>query len=458
MIKAIIFDLDGVLVDAREIHYEALNDSLARHSFTINREEHLSTYDGLSTKKKLKLLTEKKGLPPDLYDNIWQGKQDATFKILKRLGPDERIINLLRKLKEEGYKLCVCSNSIRESTKLMLLKRGFLEYIEFFLSNQDVVSPKPSPEIYLKAMINLGVKPKECIIVEDSHIGRRAAIDSGAYLCGVENSSGVTYENIKRIIDEAEHHNKYNNGHTKWQNKDMNIVIPLAGEGRSFKNAGYTFPKPLVEVDGKPMIQVAVENLNTEGKYIYIVKKEHYEKYNLKFLFELMTPGCKILLAEQPTKGAIDAVLLAKEHIDNDNPLVIANADQFLEWNSNEFFYSMSADECDGGIVTFKSNHPKWSYVKINKETGFAQEVAEKKPISDIATVGIYYYRRGKDFVKAAQKMIENNEHLNGEFYVAPAYNHLIKEGKKIRIFPVERMWGLGTPEDLNIFLDKYIK
>jgi len=455
MIKAVIFDLDGVLVDAREIHYEALNNALSKFGYIITREEHLSTYDGLPTTKKLKMLTDQKGLSPGLYDDIWKAKQDATIEILRNLKPDLRIMEILQRLKREGYKLAVCSNSIRESTKMMLLKKGFLEEVQFYLSNEDVTHPKPSPEMYLKAIITLGVKPKECVIVEDSHIGRQSALDSGAYLCAVENSRDVTYERVKKTIEDAEAKDKEKKQKIKWQNKKMNVVIPMAGEGKSFKNAGYTFPKPIVDINGKPMVQLAVENLNTEGKFIYLVQKEHYEKFSLQHLLNLITPKCIIIVVDKPTKGAAETVLLAKEHINNEDPLVIANPDQFIEWNSNEFFYSMAADECDGGIVTFKSNHPKWSYARTGGE-GFVIEVAEKKPISDIATAGIYYYKKGEDFVNAAEKMIAKNLHLNGEFYVCPAYNELIQEGKKIRIFPVEKMWGLGTPEEVNLFLTKY--
>lgn len=454
-IKAVLFDLDGVLVDAREIHYEALNNALAKFNFTITRDEHLSTFDGLPTKKKLQLLTERKGLPVEIYDQIWQGKQDETLKILNKLEPDKRLSSILENLRQKGYKIAVCSNSIRESTKIMLLRRGFLEHIDFFLTNQDVVAPKPSPEIYLKAMIQLGVKPKECLIVEDSHIGRQSALDAGAHLLGVKDSGDVTYEKIERAIEEAHDSNSSKAHKIKWQAKDMNIVVPMAGEGGPFKNAGYTFPKPLIEINGKPMIQLVTENLNTEGNFIFIVKKEHYEKYGLKFLLNLIAPGCKIIQVDSKTEGAASTVLLAKGHINNDAPLVIANSDQFIEWNSNEFFYAMAADGCDGGILTFKSTHPKWSYVKVDPQ-GFASEVAEKIPISDTATAGVYYYNKGSDFVKYAEQMIANNKRVNNEFYVCPVYNELIADGKKIRVFPVDKMWGLGTPEDLRLFLDRH--
>ena len=454
-IKAVIFDLDGVLVDAREIHYIALNNALAKFGYTITREEHLSTYDGLPTKKKLQMLTEKKGLPVEKYDEIWKLKQEETVKILRQMSSDYRLIEVLKKLKEDGLQIAVCSNSIRESTKIMLLKKGFLEYVDFFLSNEDVICPKPSPEMYLRTIIQLKVRPKECVIVEDSHIGRQSAIDSGGHLCGVENSEGVTYERISQAIEDAEKHNKHSSNKIKWQNKNMNIVIPMAGEGTSFKNAGYTFPKLLVEINGKPMIQIVIENLNTEGTYIYIVRKEHYEKYNLHYLLNLITPGCKIIVTEGVTEGSAASVLLAKEHINNDFPLVVASSDQFIEWNSNEFFYAMAADECDGGIVTFKSSHPKWSYARLGDD-GFVAEVAEKKPISDTATAGVYFYKKGSDFVRYAEQMMQKNIRTNNEFYICPVYNEFILDRKKIRIFPVSKMWVLKNPEDLNFFMTKY--
>ena len=144
-----------------------------------------------------------------------------------------------------------------------------------------------------------------------------------------------------------------------------------------------------------------------------------------------------------------------QEFIDNDSPLVIANADQFLEWNSNEFFYSMMADECDGGIVTFTSSHPKWSYVKTG-EHGFVTQVAEKKPISNTATAGIYYYKKGSEFVRYAQQMINKKIAYQDRFYVAPVYNEMIYDDKKIRIFHINKIWGFKTPEDVNYFLTKY--
>ena len=133
----------------------------------------------------------------------------------------------------------------------------------------------------------------------------------------------------------------------------------------------------------------------------------------------------------------------------------MTNSDQFIEWNSNECLYAFSADAIDGGILTFNATHPKWSYAKVD-ETGFVSEVAEKKVISDQATVGVYYWKRGSDYVKYAEQMIEKNIRTNNEFYVCPVFNEAISDGKKIRVKTVEKMWGIGTPEDLNYFLDNH--
>jgi HAD superfamily hydrolase (TIGR01509 family) len=454
MIKLIIFDLDGVLVDARELHYEALNGALGffDKNYIINREEHLSTYDGLPTKKKLNMLTKNKNLPKNLYDEIWKKKQEETIKIIKNnMEYDNRMRSILEKLKNQGYIICVASNSIRDSLKMMLVKKGLIEYVDFYYSNEDVKNPKPNSEIYMRCMIKAGVNPKETLIVEDSHIGRQAALNSGAFLCAVKNPDDVTLEKINKNILE------FNNLHhktPKWQGGKMNVLIPMAGAGTRFQEVGYTFPKPLIDVRGKPMIQLVVENLNISGRHIFVVQKEHYEKYNLKYLLNLIAPNCEIIQVCGITEGAACTTLLAKEFINSEEPLLVANSDQYVEWNSNEFMYSMVADNVDGGILTFNATHPKWSFVKLNND-GFINEVAEKKPISDIATVGIYYWSKGSDYVKYAEQMIEKNIRTNNEFYVCPVFNEAIGDNKKIKNYSINKMWGLGTPEDLNNFISR---
>ena len=454
MIKLIIFDLDGVLVDARELHYEALNDALEKvdSKYVISRKEHLSTYDGLGTQKKLKMLTITKGLPEDSHQLVWRLKQDMTLKIIDSFTIDERIQGILKQLKAEGYTVACATNSIRETAKLQLIRKGFFEYIDYLYTQSDVNNTKPSAEVYLRCMISARCNPDETVIIEDSHIGRKAALSSGSFLCPVINSLDVDYDKIRTTIDAAENKTKIK---PKWQGGKMKVLIPMAGAGSRFEQAGYTFPKPLIDVNGKPMIQAVTDNLNMEADHIYIVQKSHYDKYNLEETLNLITPNCKIVQVDGLTEGAACTTLLAKQYIDNDEPLVMANSDQFVEWDSNEFMYSMVADEIDGGILSFTSTHPKWSYAKLDDD-GFVTEVAEKRPISNVATVGVYYWKKGSDYVKYAEQMIERDIRVNNEFYVCPVFNEAIQDDKKVKTFHVDKMWGLGTPEDLRTFLENY--
>jgi beta-phosphoglucomutase-like phosphatase (HAD superfamily)/dTDP-glucose pyrophosphorylase len=452
MTKLIIFDLDGVLVDAKQIHFETLNQALweiaQSNKYVISEAEHLSTYDGLKTNQKLELLTQNKGLHTNTYETVWNRKQELTIDAISKLKQNTQLIVMFDMLRKDGYKLACASNSIRRSVLVMLSKIGVIEHMDLILSNEDVKNSKPHPEMYWKAMSMMSVLPEETLIVEDSPHGLLAASRSRANVLRVDNPNDLVYGKIINKIKE-------NKGMSipKWQGGKLNVLIPMAGAGSRFQQAGYTFPKPLIEVNGKPMIQVVVDNLNVEANFIFVVQKEHREKYNLDTLLNLITPNCKIVEVDGLTEGAACTTLLAKEYIDNDAPLLMANSDQFLEWDSNEFMYKMIEQRVDGGIVTFTSTHPKWSFAKVN-EIGDVVEVAEKNPISDIATVGVYYWSKGSDYVKYTEQMIEKNIRVNNEFYVCPVFNEAISDGKIIRTFNIDKMWGLGTPEDLNYYLE----
>lgn len=454
MVKLIIFDLDGVLIEAKHIHYEALNkaiEDLAGKEYIITESEHLSTYDGLKTYQKLEMLTNQKGLPYQLHSSIYLNKQFYTHQAINELKPNQTLQSVFNALKEEHYQIAVCSNSIRKTVFTVLAKLGLMEFVDFILSNEDVKNSKPHPEMYWKAMSEIGVLPEETLIVEDSPYGLKAAYGSNAHVLRVKNPKEVSYTKITLKIFEIE--NGSDTFIPKWKDEKLNVLIPMAGAGSRFEQAGYTFPKPLIDVKNKPMIQVVVENLNIDANYIYVVQKSHREKYNLDTLLNLITPGCKIVETDGLTEGAACTALLAKEFINSDAPLFFANSDQFVEWDSNEFMYKMNETNADGGIVTFKAIHPKWSFAKID-ELGLVTEVAEKNPISDNATVGFYYWKHGSDFVRYAEQMIERDIRVNNEFYVCPVFNQAIEDGKQIRVFNIDKMWGLGTPEDLNYYLE----
>ena len=446
--KLIIFDLDGVLVEAKEIHFNALNSALPEE-YKISYQEHLSTYDGLKTNQKLDMLSKNKGLPLEMHAEVWKNKQLKTQEELENISINESHIELLTKLSSMGIKLAVCSNSIHETVITVLEKQGIIKFFDTILSNESVTNSKPHPEIYWRAMADNKVTPDETLIIEDSPVGLLAASRSNCNILRVKSPSEVTFEKINEKLntkDKIVH---------KWEDKKMNVLIPMAGAGSRFAQAGYTFPKPLIEVRGKPMIQVVVENLNLDANFIFVVQKEHREKYQLDSLLNLIAPNCKIVEVSELTEGAACTALLAKQYIDNDDPLFFANSDQFVEWDSTEFMYKMSESAADGGIVTFKATHPKWSFAKVD-ENGYVTEVAEKNPISDNATVGFYYWSKGKDFVKYAEEMIEKDIRVNNEFYVCPVFNQAIKDKLNIRTYEIEGMWGLGTPEDLDYYIKNY--
>lgn len=234
----------------------------------------------------------------------------------------------------------------------------------------------------------------------------------------------------------------------------MKVLIPMAGEGSRFAKEGYTFPKPLINVEGKPMIQGVVENLSFDAEYIFIVRKEHMEKYSgfRQTLARISKDRFKIVEVDALTEGAACTALLAKDYINNDDDLLIANSDQMIEYSPENFQCLKSFSSVDGVVFCFSATHPKWSFVKTD-ERGVVVEVAEKNPISSTATCGIYWYRRGYDFVNYAEEMIRKNIRVNNEFYIAPVYNELISAGKTLVPFFVHTMHGIGTPEDLNAYL-----
>lgn len=411
MIKLIIFDLDGVLVKTKQLHYDALNEALGA-DYAISWEEHINKYDGLKTRQKLDMLSETKGLPVAEHDNIWRKKQELTIKKLGDFEESKELTECFEYFSGEGYKIACCSNSIRKTIFTILYKLKIIQHFDLIISNEDVEFSKPHPQMYWDAMTKLGYPPEETIIIEDSPTGLLAAHRSGAHVMRVTSPKEVKIKNILNNLKMANHEEI-----PKWKDKKMNVLIPMAGAGRRFMEAGYTFPKPLIEVHGKPMIHLVVDNLNIDANYIFIVQKEHKEKYNLDALLKLIVPDCTVIDVDGITEGAACTTLLAKEFIDNDNPLLFANSDQFVGWNSNDFMYKMTESECDGGILTFEATHPKWSFVKLN-DMGLVTELAEKKPISDIATVGIYYWKSGSDYVKYAEQMIDKNIRVNNEFYV----------------------------------------
>jgi dTDP-glucose pyrophosphorylase len=233
----------------------------------------------------------------------------------------------------------------------------------------------------------------------------------------------------------------------------------MAGAGSRFAKAGYQDPKPLIPILGEPMIRVAIENLRPSAphRFIFICQRAHLAEFGLAGKLR-QWGGAGTIVAEVPglTEGAACTVLTVKEFIDNDAPLMIANCDQYIDIDIDDYLAEMARRRLDGMIMTLRSDDPKWSYAALDA-ADHVTHVVEKKVISPNATVGVYNYARGADFVVAAEKMIARNERVNNEFYVAPAYNQMIATGGKVGVYGIgadaDGMYGLGTPEDLELFL-----
>jgi dTDP-glucose pyrophosphorylase len=235
----------------------------------------------------------------------------------------------------------------------------------------------------------------------------------------------------------------------------INVIIPMAGAGSRFMSAGYKIPKPFIPVNGKPMIQSVIENLNIDGKHIFIIQKQYSINRNLKTFLNTISPNCVIIEVDGLTEGPACTALLAEEYID-DSPLIIVNCDQMIhDFDVNKLLEFCDKNEADGILGAFISSSKKNSYMKLDPQ-GEVTEVKEKIVISNIATNGLHFWKNGKNFVSSVKEMIKAGERYNNEFYIAPTYNYLIKDGKKILPFFYNLHWPIGVPEDLNKYKQLY--
>lgn len=242
-------------------------------------------------------------------------------------------------------------------------------------------------------------------------------------------------------------------------NNQINIVIPMAGRGQRFLDQGYKTPKPLLEVNGKTMIEWVVKSMHMPGaKYVFIIRKDHEKDYDLKNFLVKTFPNSEIVVIDKLTDGALCTVLLAKKHIDNDTPIIIKDCDQIIDWSPSHFLKHVKRNSADGAIVTIATQKSNYSYAKLGKDNKTVIQTAEKMVISPFGAAGVYYFGKGSDLVKYAQQMIDKNIRTNNEFYVCPVYNEFIEDGKVIHNYPIAQIFGLNTPEEFEKEKDEAIK
>jgi HAD superfamily hydrolase (TIGR01509 family) len=446
-----IFDLDGVLVDFKTLHRDAFirawNTTYPKLS--IDTIFHTERLEARSTNQKLDILQTYFNVDVD-KPLVFKEKQAITFDMIGPMPVYSKTREAILWAHEQGLILACCSNSIRSTVETSLTKLVDMSLFKVVLSNEDVDLPKPSPAIYQKAVSMLGADPETTYVFEDSEVGKAAARAAGLKVIEVVDALDITPTLLRDV-------SLYG---CRQEPAQINIVIPMGGLGSRFQTEGYTTPKPFLPIFGVPMFMRVVDNivpetLRSKANIHIIVRAEHAPRFN-----ELKTgENIHIHTVEKLTEGAACTVLTVKKFIDNEFPLVVANSDQFLEWSAPDFYRCLFHPDLDGVISTFEQPNPtdlRWSYANINKN-GRVTRVAEKTYIGPLATTGVYGWKRGSDFVKDAELMIEKNIRVKNEFYVCPVYTMGIERGLIIRTHNCSKMWGLGVPSDYEYFLRNYV-
>ena len=446
----LFFDLDGVLIDLKELHRDAFITSWNHicSQSPIDIPFHTKHLEARPTKDKVGLCNQILHTQVPIKE-VSELKQTLTEQLIGDFKGLSTVTETIKWLKAQGHILACCSNSIRRTIHLALSKLDILDQFDLILSNEDVVSSKPHPEIYLKAAKHFGINPQDCLVFEDSPVGKKAATDAFCTVIPVTNSSDITIEFVKGCIQTRSRI-------PLSPPQAIHLVIPMGGLGSRFEKEGYTTPKPFLPIFGKEMYKWVIENMLPKDPILrrliqthIIIREEH------RALFQNHLEGIHLHTIPALTEGPACTVLAIKDIINTSDPLVIANSDQHLEWDSDALYYSLLHPSIDGIISTFSQLDPadtKWSYAKTDTNQNVI-EVAEKRYISSNASTGIYGWRHGSDFVAFAESMIQQNIRVNNEFYVCPVYNEAIRAHKSIRVLECYKMWGLGVPKDYEIFL-----
>jgi len=447
----LFFDLDGVLIDLKELHRDAYLTAWNHISpqSPIDIAFHTLHLEARPTKNKVLLCNQI--LKTDIsVQEVSALKQTLTEQLIVNFKGLASVTDTIRWLKSQGHTLACCSNSIRNTIRLALTKLDILDQFDLILSNEDVVQSKPNPEIYLKAAQHFGVPPQTCLVFEDSVVGKKAAFDADCIVIPITNSSDITIPFLK-VCMESKSRIPVSAPET------IHLVIPMGGLGSRFEKEGYTVPKPFLPIFGKEMYKWVIENMLPQDPILrakvqthIIIRQEHRSLFQQTDL-----EGIHLHTIPALTEGPACTVLAIRDIINTSSPLVIANSDQHLEWDSDAFYYSLLHPSIDGIISTFNQLDPsdiKWSYAKTDANQNVIK-VAEKKYISSNASTGIYGWSRGSDFVTFTESMIQKNIRVNNEFYVCPVYNEAIQAKKSIRVLDCFKMWGLGVPKDYEIFL-----
>jgi HAD superfamily hydrolase (TIGR01509 family) len=462
-VRLIIFDLDGVLVESRDLHYEALNRALtevAGPEFAISRDEHESVYDGLSTNQKLRLLTASKGLAEHLNHAIWTRKQELTEELVRTiLRPTQHVLDAVVALKAMGFPIAVASNCIRSSVRSILEAIGIAPHIDVYVSNEDVAQPKPDPDMYLSVCRAFCVDPSEALVIEDSPKGFEAAARAGCHLMRVHSPADLSIAAVRDRIAAVES-----------IQETVTVVVPMAGPAPEMWASGISggvaeAPVGLVDTAGKSIIQWAMSAVRSRRfslRYVFIVKHSVLKSFNVASLCAAAVDYAPLRIEgiQTDTLGAVRTIMsISDAAIPRDSPLVVTDGHHIAEWGVGHSFDTLLSTHADGAIAVHRSADPRWSYVRHvpGQPVTVAEVRTDRDPVSSHACTGLYYYRRAGDFFSAAESLVARGARERGLYYTASTFNELISRGRRVVTVPVERMWSLRTPSEARSFSLHYV-
>ena len=442
--KYYLFDLDGVLINTDNIQYNSTKEAIYNTcKYDISSKDDINIFKStITTRKKLEYLVNRKVIKDNDVEKIYSLKKSIANEKFEKITIDKKKIELFEFLKDNDCKIAVITNSNKNSANIILKHIGIYKYIDYFITNEDVVNSKPHSEPYIKAMIKFGGDINEYIIFEDSEIGLISAHGTGCKVYEVKNSNDVNLDLIKSL----------NNINDDISN--INIVIPMAGLGNRFKERNFKTLKPLLKIKNATLIEYAINTLDINGNYIFIIRKNNED---IKNILKKIKKDCKIIEIDYLTEGSASSCYLAKDYINNNNELIISNCDQILEWSSERFLNKTRELNLDCSVLTYLSDSNKNSYIKVDN-ANLAYKIQEKDVISNNALVGVHYFKKGSLFIKSYEEIYQNRIKIKDEYYISTVCNNLIKDCRvgHVPLNYHEKYHSTGTPEDYFKYL-RYI-
>lgn len=455
---ALVFDLDGVLIESKDLHFQTFNQALseiAGDKYTLLHEEHLALYDGLSTRQKLAKMTSLKGLPEQFHDDIFTRKQELTQAGFQFLPVDPEVKQTLQQLKNLGFLIGVASNCIRSSVMGLLQRIDVLDSVDVILSNEDVKQPKPFGEIYQLAAASFGLYPDQVIAIEDSKKGFEAVRRAGLSLIRVNSPAQVRVEYLLPKIAEIE------------RKEQLVFTFPIAKRSRAFWTAGIEacpaeIPIQLADLESKPVIAHAIENLSVKSfqpHYAFVLQREMRKKYSLDstLISAANYNQTSLFEVKYDQLGAAATCLVAKDEIDHRH-LCISDGSHIIDWGNGsfeDFLRVAKSYAAVAAVIVHQEIDPRWSYVEKGVSKYSVSKIHEKVTVGELACAGTYYWDDGSIFIGCTNGLLSQKQ--KRKIFLSDVMNRTIELGYKVIYYPVRKVWSLRTLEEIQLYANARI-